>query len=140
MPEAQAQAAKATPRKHFGMRGLKLTLPFAGDPARHYAYINDENVAEMLDLGYTFEDERRPGPKAGTDVGTHISKVVGKQDDGQGQRAYLMSCPEELYQELQAPVEEYNREVAKQIRRGQVGRSGNDGLYVPRNGIKVGRG
>lgn len=76
-----------------------------------------------------------------SDLGSRISTIVGKKEDGTPQRAYLMEIREDWYQEDQAKKAE---KIAAD-ERGMILANGSTNeieagkSYVPEGGISIGR-
>jgi hypothetical protein len=96
-------------------------------PGYHVHWINDYpgRVEQAQDGGYEFVDrsevkmnDRGPTP-TDSDLGTRVSMVVGRNEDGTALRAYAMKIKQEWYDEDQAAIQAHNDKIEKSIRRGQ---------------------
>lgn len=90
------------------MGGLRLKLSVIGEiPGHHLYWENDENgkIEELLYQGFDFvspgEVQRASDLVADIDVSQRISRYVGRQEDGSPMRAYLLKCPEAIWQARQ---------------------------------------
>lgn len=70
-----------------------------------------------------------------------VSETVGTQDNGQPLTAFYMEIPQKFYREDQKAKQEAVDFVDEAIAGGNIeGAVGQDGRYVPSQGIKVRRG
>lgn len=91
-----------------------------------------------LQGGYEFV--RKDGKASTSDMGEAFSQIVGKTEGGTPLRAYLMEIREDWFNEDQATKQESIDATEKQIRRGElVGKVGQDGVYIPNQGISIKR-
>lgn len=128
--------SRPTDRNEAGRRtrvplGMKQTALAAEQrPGYVRRWVNDTSgrLQQAEDGGYTFVSSDQTAKS--TDVGARISRVVGKNENGEGMRAYLMEIPQEWYDEdqraKQKPVNEF--EAALQ------GKPTFEGGYTPRSG------
>lgn len=129
----------------FGSARTKLDVPYH-IPGFHLHWVNDTpgRIAQAEQSGYefvTFDEVRLSARSAGLvggAVGTNVSRLVGKQEDGVTPlHAYLMKIKQEWYDEDQKTLQRKNDAVDSAIRGGNVeGHVGQDGRYIPRGGIK----
>jgi hypothetical protein len=93
-------------------------------------WFNDQDgrPERALEAGYRFVDAKevvgvgdREVHSGNTDVGSKVSRVVGRTEQGHPIRAYLMAIPMAYYKEDQAEKEERNALVDKAIRAGKAG-------------------
>lgn len=129
----------------FGSPKMKLGVPYQ-IPGYHLHWINDSpgRVAQAESGGYEFvmhEEVRLSSRAAGltaSPLGTGVSRLVGKQDDGvTPMYAYLMKIRQEWYEEDQQAGQVRVDATDAAIRGGNVeGHVGKDGRYVPKGGIK----
>jgi hypothetical protein len=130
----QVLKAAVAERKRIPMSIPKAKLSVPEIPGYHLHWINDYagRVAQAIQGGYDFVDESEglvnsfslgtaSDLSGNSDLGTRVSVVVGKNEDGSPLRAYLMKIKEEWFQEDQAVGQERVNAVDQQIRRGQVG-------------------
>lgn len=115
--KAQEFAEQRT-RVPMSVPRTKLTTPEI--PGYHLHWINDTpgRILQAQQAGYTFvtkEEVSVTSPDIagqvlgeGTDLGSRVSLVVGRQEDNSPMRAYLMKLPDELYK---ADQSEHNRLV-----------------------------
>lgn len=89
---------------------------------------------EIGSIGQGEDVNRREG------LGSKVSMVVGKHDDGSPVTAYLMAIPKEFYDENQMEKLKLVEEKEQSIRQGidSQGRPGDkEGRYIPRPGISI---
>ena len=128
----------------FGGGRQKLSVPKV-DGYRGY-WFNDVGgrIADAINAGYQFIDQQQNLMGVGTaldgntDLGTLVSKVVGTNEMGQPQRAYLMYIRQDWYREDQKAKDEELKKVDEAIKGGkfQLGQEGHR-TYVPRDGISI---
>jgi hypothetical protein len=123
---------------------MKLTAPTK--PGKVRRWINDDgNRISMAQAGdYTFVEENiTPGDpdvkNVNRDLGSRVSAVVGKKEDGSPLVAYLMEIDQDLYEADQRAKQELAEELEDSIRKGHDshGQVGLDGRYVPKESIKI---
>jgi hypothetical protein len=118
-----------------------------------YRWMNDSQdkpnrLKEAQDGGYTFvhdpDIEANVGDKVENPKGldSRISQYAGSNRDGTPYRCYLMRIKRTWYDEDQAekqkPLDEL--EAALKIGTDEQGGPGEEGRYIPREGISIGRG
>lgn len=116
---------------------MKLKV-FGEIPGYHMFWENDQDAAieQLLEYGFDFVTmaeaklQSRTQIVADSDLGERVSKYVGTKDDGTPLRAYLMKCPEDLWQEIQAVNQQQADEWDKSILRGDIQNVEN--RYVPK--------
>lgn len=96
----------------------------------------DDRVQRALDAGYAFvkpDEIGQVGDKevhgGNTDLGSKVSRVVGRTAESQPIRAYLMKIPDAFYKEDQAKKEEVNRRVDEAVRAGKAGGAAIENQY-----------
>lgn len=129
-----------TKRIPFGSARQKMHVPPV--PGYSLRWINDEGgrILQAQQGGYEFHydpniaigDAQEPS----TDLGTRISKIVGKED-GRPIRAYLMKIRLEFYKEDQDAKEENLRVTDDAIKRGKL--QPVEQSYVPKDSISFTR-
>lgn len=144
-PESQQESVKATRRKArvpLGVPKQKLAVPKRAGFQRRW--INDDGgrLHQALEGDWKFVED--PTLKVGdddgnSDVGSRVSRIVGKKKTGQPLRAFLMEIEDEFYQEDQEQKLASVREMERQIKRGNVHNSGSEHRYIPDqgHGIKI---
>lgn len=133
--EPQQGRAKRVP---LGVQRLKLQA--SQRPGFVRRWVNDDGARTQMALQGGYEFVRLDGQATTTDPGQAVSQIVGKTEGGTPLRAYLMEIREEWYAEDQATKQESIDATEKQIRRGElVGKVGQDGVYVPSQGISIKR-
>ena len=136
--ERKAEGTAVRDRSSELTGGLKLKLAVAGEiPGYHLYWENDQDgaVETLLMEGFDFVsyDELRAGKATevveDADIGSQISRYVGRREDGDPLRAYLLKCPNDLWQERQenSLVEADRRDADIRRRVEQV----QSGEYVP---------
>jgi len=70
-----------------------------------------------------------------SDLGSSVSRVVGKNEDGTPLRAYLMEIPKEMYDEDQKAKQAELDKVDEAIQKGQHQNTLGPRGYVPPGGI-----
>lgn len=117
--------------------GLRLKLAVDGEiPGHHLYWENDENgrIEQLLYEGFDFvtpgEVRRASDLVADMDTANRISRYVGTRADGGPLRAYLLKCPEAIWQRRQdASLQQANRWDAE-IRQGRM-KPQSSSEYVP---------
>lgn len=132
-------------RVPFGAARTKLDVPYH-IPGYHLHWVNDTpgRIAQAEASGYEFvaHDEVRLSARAlgntGTALGSNVSRLVGKQEDGISPLyAYLMKIKQEWYDEDQKSMQSKVDATDQAIRGGNIeGHVGKDGRYIPKGGIK----
>lgn len=134
-------------RVPFGGHKLKLSKPkIEGFEARWFNDV-DARIPDAVRAGYQFVDQQLNLLGVGTaltgntDIGTLVSRVTGKSEDGKPTRSYLMYIRKDWRDEDRAKKEEARKEVDRTIRRGkfQTG-SEPDKTYIPQGGISYSPG
>ena len=114
---------------------LKLTVR-GGIPGYHLYWENDEDgkIEQLLFDGFDFvepgEVQRGSDLVADMDLAHRVSRYVGRQQDGSPLRAYLMKCPEDLWERRKAASQRQVDEWDQQIRNGRMKPQDNT-QYVP---------
>lgn len=91
-----------------------------------YQFLNKDGIV----VGTGYEDENE-------DIGSRVSRVVGKEDDGTPIIAYLMVIDKDLYEEDQAEKMKQVDMVDEAIKGGDFLNKPGDGRYVPEQGISI---
>ncbi|MDE2097564.1 MAG: hypothetical protein KGL39_09985 [Patescibacteria group bacterium] len=130
-------------RASFGMARAKLDIPYS-IPGYHLHWINDTpgRIAYAESVGYAFvtQDEVRLTERTlSGSLGTNVSRLVGKQEDGvTPMQAYLMKIRQDWYDEDQRALQGKIDKVDDAIRGGNIeGHVGEHGRYIPKGGIKL---
>ena len=123
---------------HFGAPTSRLSV-MKTDPAFHYHWINDYpgRVEYAQAGGYVFVEKGevtlQPGvTPVDSEVGSKVSAVVGRNEDGTPLRAYLMKIPLERYEAGQRALQRQSDEWDKSIRRGRAGGGEDENFYTPK--------
>lgn len=142
-------------RKRIPMSVPKSKLAVPEIDGYHLHWINDYagRIPQAQQGGYEFVNESEAmvnnfslgtasDLSGSTDMGSRVSVVVGKNEDGTALRAYLMKIRNEWFVEDQAVAQERVDAVSNQIERGRVGseqdrtQSDTANRYVSRADIK----
>lgn len=114
-------------RKRLGVR-FRDEKKFRSEFVPRWCNDEDDNIANRIARGYEFVSHEEvvsvgdPEVHSGnTDLGSRVSRVVGRTDSGQPIRAYLMKQRIEDYQEDADQKEEQNALVDQAIRAGKAG-------------------
>lgn len=97
-------------RSNLGGPTMKLEVFNAVIPGWHLYWENDADarVERLLQNGFDFVTQEEAGmvrvahrvvPDG--DLDNRVSKFVGTTDDGKAMRAYLMKCPDEIWEDIQ---------------------------------------
>jgi len=127
--QRRAAAVDARTRIPMSVPQAKLSSPEL--PGFHLHWMNDEpgRIEQAIKAGYSFVDKEDAvlistdlasgGVAAGTDLGTRVSQVVGRNANGEPLRSYLMKIPLEWFQEDQAGIQERVSAAEATIRAGR---------------------
>lgn len=91
-----------------------------------YQFLNKDGIV----VGTGYEDENE-------DMGSRVSRVVGKEDDGTPITAYLMVIDKDIYEKDQTEKMKQVDMVDEAIKGGDFLKNPGDGRYIPKTGIKV---
>ena len=123
--------AEATKRTRIPMSAPKAKLSTPEIPGFHLHWINDYvgRVQQAIAGGYEFVKPEETMVNnfslsggeigTGTDMGTRVSVVVGKDDNGHPLRAYLMKQRNEWYEEDQAATQDRVDALHEGMRQGK---------------------
>lgn len=112
------------------------------DPAYEYRWIND-NAMRLHDLTVKDDWDLVPDPsksikKDGTDLGTAVSTVVGKDEHGQAIRAYLARKPKRFVEadmaEKREAIDRTMNRITGAEERAKVPHSYGDGIVIEEGG------
>lgn len=124
-------------RRQSNLGGARLKLAVHGSiPGYKMYWCNDDNneVAELLSEGFTFVQPQEVSLTRGivtdADVADRVSKYVGTKANGEPLRAFLMKCPQDIWDDLQAYSQEQANEWDGAILAGAVGAV--DSRYKPK--------
>ena len=127
-------AVESTQRKRIPMSSPKAKLSTPVIPGFHLHWMNDYagRISQALEGGYEFVKPEETFVNSndfaglgemmetsGTDLGSRVSVVVGKNEDGTPLRAYLMKIREEWYVEDQAAGQTRVEELHEAMRQGK---------------------
>ena len=117
--------------------GPQLKLSVRGEvPGHHLYWENDEDgkIEQLLFDGFDFvtpdEVQRASDLVADMDLANRISRYVGRQQDGSPLRAYLLKCPQQLWDDRKAASQKQVDEWDQQIRNGRMKPQDNS-QYTP---------
>lgn len=115
----------------------------------HLHILNDTpgRIDQALSAGYEFVSPDEVGGVANnvvsrnTDLGDKVRFLVGTGTNNEPMYAYLMKIELDLYKEDQAALQSKNDRVDAAIRGGKALAEGqtSEGVYIPREGIKMSR-
>lgn len=136
-PRTQAQRT-ATPRdreRNFGGPRLKLSVPQLVE-GFHLYWENDDDgaIEQLLYEGFEFVKpaEVRMAVQtvvADTDLTDRVSKFVGKKADGSPLRAYLLKCPNTVWEDREAHRYQQADDWEDSIYQNQA--APGSGRYIP---------
>ncbi len=138
-----AQSKKKSQRKKrtpLGAPSYKLAVEERPGYVRRWINDAGNRLNDAREGGYEFASDVNVGTGSedgNTDIGSRVSRVVGKHEDGSPMRAYLMEIPKEYYEEDQAEKQKHVDQIDDMIRNGDVNRENDDGRYIPKEGIRV---
>lgn len=128
----------ATRSRNEDLGGLQLKLSVRGEIEGHHLYWANDDAGEIEQLlyeGFDFvapeEIGRAAELVADMDVGHRVSRYVGRLPDGSPMRAYLLKCPNELWEARASRGQRQAEEWDNQIRNGRMKPQKGDGQYVP---------
>ena len=135
--DADRQKSGAVRERAPDLGGPQLKLSVIGEvPGHHMYWENDEDgkIEQLLYEGFDFvsQDEVQRGSDlvADMDLTNRISRYVGRHQDGSPLRAYLMKCPNELWEQRQARTQRTVNDWDEQIRNGRM--KPQEGQYTPK--------
>lgn len=128
MEQQREQARKGTTRERVpDLGGQRLKLSVQGSiPGHHLYWENDEDgrIEQLLFDGFDFvspgEVQRAADLVADMDLANRISRYVGRQQDGSPLRAYLMKCPDEIWNARKGGEQAQVNAWDEQIRQGRM--------------------
>jgi hypothetical protein len=135
--DAERQKNGAVRERTPDLGGPQLKLSVIGEvPGHHMYWENDEDgkIEQLLYEGFDFvsPDEVRRGSDlvADMDLTNRISRYVGRHQDGSPLRAYLMKCPDEIWEQRQTRSQRQVNDWDEQIRNGRM--KPQEGQYLPK--------
>ena len=130
--------SSATREREPDLGGQRLKLSVIGTIPGHTMYWeNDEDgrIEQLLFDGFDFvipgEVNRASDLVADMDLSSRISRYVGRREDGSPLRAYLMKCPDELWESRKRHEQTLTDERDREIREGRMQPKDNK-QYVPK--------
>jgi hypothetical protein len=143
--ESKSPVAKTVRRERVPFGGSRRKLSYPPKEGKVRRWVNDVGGRPQLAAqgGYEFVvDEGLPvGDTAvgsgNTDLGSRVSRIVGKNADGSPLTAFLMEIDQDLYSQDQAEKQKPLDAIDDQIRSGKVsgGIGPQDKAYIPKEGI-----
>jgi len=132
-----------TERVPLGGNRMRLTMEEI--PGYHTHILNDvaDRIERALRGGYVFRPKAGTrmgdGPELGhTDIGSAVSIVVGKHEDGSPLRGYAMMIKQEWYEEDQRAKQRQILETEAELKRGLKAQDGDASqMYIPEEGISI---
>lgn len=136
---AQTTDGEAVPRlqrrsrSSTGGMGLKLDAPERPGWTRRWVNAADPlRMERMKELGYAPVSDAASEGNARTDgMGTRISRMAGKTDEGAPYQAILMETPNELYQQGEREKEDERARFDEAINRGAFQEEAPEAPYRP---------
>ena len=134
----QKMEAAAEKRTRIPMSSPRAKLATPDIPGYHSHWFNDTagRVMQATQGGYEFvspaealitmPDLAGSSLGSGTDMGSRVSIVVGKSEDGTPLRAYLMKIRLEWYKEDQQGLQDRNDKIDDAMRQGNQQTGGDD--------------
>ena len=134
-PERPSTLNRSERPQRVPINGLRDKIAVRGqEPGWHYCWVNEDNVDSYLLGGYEFvTHEVRVGDRKIDNASMIGGKVATKA--GNGITAFLMRCPQEIYEEEMALVQERTDDTEQSLRANL--NSGADGRYGK---VEIGRG
>lgn len=124
-------------QRRANLGGARLKLQVHGSiPGFHLYWCNDEDSAieQLLSEGFTFVEPKEVQMESfivqDQDVANRVSKYVGSKKDGSPLRAFLLKCPDEIWEDIQAAGQEQADAWDSAILAGKVGDV--DNRYKPK--------
>lgn len=147
VPEVQMSPVpevKKARRERVPFGGSRMKLSFPDNPGKQRRWVNDVGgrceLAEQGGYDFVTDEGTKIGDTAvgsgNQDLGSRISRVVGTNPDGSPMRAFLMEIDKDLFESDRNEKQKRLDVIDAQIRGGNVeGRVGQDGRYIPNEGI-----
>lgn len=134
-----AQRDSAPREREPDLGGQKLRLSVTGEIPGHTMYwANDEDgkIEELLFEGFDFvepgEVRRASDLVADMDLTNRVSRYVGRREDGSPLRAYLLKCPQDIWNARQEAGQRQANDWDEQIRSGKMKADAREGQYQPK--------
>jgi hypothetical protein len=133
----------------FSGAGRKLHVdPSLKDPNFEYRWLNDDagrlhEKTVLDDWDFVADPAAQADPDmeaSNADIGTRISRIVGKDTNGKPQMAYLVRKPKEFHAEDFQKAQAAITATVDDLKRGVVNDPRaltGDKAYVPKDGIKI---
>jgi hypothetical protein len=132
--DTQRPAAKRERKENFG--GLRLKLAVAGTIEGYHLYWANNDAGEiesLLNEGFEFVEPSEVNLNShfvsDEDNSNRVSRFVGKDAEGKALRAYLLKCPDEVWDDRQAN----GQEQADLWDEGIHDKQHQDGMYAPKS-------
>lgn len=124
-------------RRQSNLGGARLKLAVHGEIPGYKMYWcndNDNELADLLSEGFEFvkpdEVSLNRGVVLDGDVDARLSKYVGTKANGEPMRAFLLKCPQDIWDEIQASSQDQANAWDSAIKAGVVGNV--DNRYNPK--------
>jgi hypothetical protein len=141
MSEAQAEATpKPLRRRRASVGGFKTKLdaPQREGYVRRWVDDSPNRIAAMQELGYDYATDRAAeGAKRTDGLGTRISRMAGKRDDGSPHHLVLMETPVEEYQAGVADKEDQLKPFEEALKAGADTTGRLQDAYQPQSGSSL---
>jgi len=136
------RAATTAPRaRRAGFGGPRLKMAVHGDiPGFHLYWANDDEGAleQLLYEGFSYVTQQEVSLSSNIvpdqDLTARVSRYVGTKADGTPMRAYLLKCPEDVWQDRESERYAQADTWDQAIRAGKV--QPDTGRYTPK-GVKI---
>lgn len=139
-----ALKADATPKTHRRRRAnaggfrLKLDAPQREGYVRRWVDDSPTRIAEMNDLGYDFVQDKAAKDEARTDgLGSRISRMAGKRDDGSPHNLVLMETPVSEFEVGKAEKEDRLKPFEEALKAGVDTTGRLTDAYKPSDGSSI---
>lgn len=134
---SESDRTEAPRQRRANLGGARLKLQVHGEiKGMHLYWCNDEDsaVEQLLADGFAFVAPKEVQMESfivqDQDVANRVSKYVGSKKDGSPLRAFLLKCPEDLWEDIQAAGQQQADAWDSAILAGTVG--GVDSRYKPK--------
>jgi len=129
--DSERPVASRSRRSNLGGATLKLEVFKSNLPGFHLYWENDADakIERLLGEGFEFVTPEEVGMQrlthrvvADSDLDNRVSKHVGTTDDGKAMRAYLMKCPNDIWEDIQYCINDLadsrDRDILESASRG----------------------
>lgn len=140
MTEAKTTTEAPARRRRAPLSAVRTRLdaPQREGYVRRWVDDNPVRIAQMHDLGYDFVQDKADKAEARTDgVGTRVSRMGGKRDDGSPHQLVLMETPIEEFERGKAEKEEALKPFEEALKAGADTTGRLQEAYKPRDGSSI---